>query len=72
MADAFTDKDMQCVDCGNPFVFTARDQEFFQRQGFQNPKRCRECRAIKKANSQPMSGNNFNSNRNFGNRQGNY
>lgn len=46
----FTDKTIKCVDCGVEFVFTARDQEFYQEKGFTNePKRCRTCRDKKKA-----------------------
>lgn len=46
----FQDKTIKCVDCGTEFVFTARDQAFYQEQGFQNePKRCKACRDKKKA-----------------------
>ena len=46
----FQDKTIKCVDCGNEFVFTARDQAFYQEKGFTNePKRCKECREKKKA-----------------------
>ena len=46
----FEDKDLVCQDCGKTFVFTAKEQEFYAEKGFQNePKRCKECRAAKKA-----------------------
>lgn len=45
----FTDQTLTCKDCQSPFLFTARDQEFFAQQGFTPPKRCRSCRQIAKA-----------------------
>ena len=47
---AFQDQTLTCRDCGNPFVWTASEQEFYQSKGFQNsPVRCPSCRAAKKA-----------------------
>jgi CxxC-x17-CxxC domain-containing protein len=41
----FTDKTLICVNCCNPFVFTADEQVFFQAKHFlYAPKRCRQCR----------------------------
>ena len=41
----YQDKTLTCRDCGNEFVFSASEQEFFAEKGFQNePTRCRECR----------------------------
>ena len=41
----YVDKTLQCVECGQAFVFTAGDQEFHASKGFTNePKRCRDCR----------------------------
>lgn len=38
-----------CKDCGKEFTFTVRDQEFYEKMGFQNkPVRCKECRDKKK------------------------
>ena len=46
---SFTDKQLECNDCGRPFTFSADEQEFFANKGFTNePKRCPECRAAKK------------------------
>ncbi|MFB3816333.1 MAG: zinc-ribbon domain containing protein [Candidatus Methylomirabilales bacterium] len=48
----YQDKSLTCVDCGQPFVFTAGEQEFFAQKGFQNPpKRCKPCKAAKRAGS---------------------
>ncbi len=59
----FTDKTLTCVDCGKEFVFTASEQEFYAEKGFTNePKRCKECRAAKKADR-----NNFRSNNKYNN-----
>jgi CxxC-x17-CxxC domain-containing protein len=44
------DKTLTCRDCGQAFVFTAGEQEFFASRGFTNePSRCPECRAARKA-----------------------
>ncbi len=46
----FVDRQITCVDCGQPFVFTAGEQEFYQRKGFrEEPKRCKVCREARKA-----------------------
>ncbi|MDD5093471.1 MAG: zinc-ribbon domain containing protein [Dehalococcoidia bacterium] len=46
---SFTDRELQCADCGAKFTFTASEQEFFANKGFTNdPKRCPDCRATRK------------------------
>jgi DNA replicative helicase MCM subunit Mcm2 (Cdc46/Mcm family) len=40
----FQDQTIECQDCHGEFVWTARDQEFYQANNFTPPKRCRECR----------------------------
>jgi len=43
------DKTLTCKDCGAPFVFSVRDQQFYAEKGFENePQRCRECRSQRK------------------------
>jgi CxxC-x17-CxxC domain-containing protein len=45
----FQDKTLKCRDCGQDFVFTAGEQEFYQEKGFTNePMRCKACRDAKK------------------------
>ena len=45
----YEDKTLTCKDCGNEFVFTAGEQEFYAEKGFQNePTRCKECRVARK------------------------
>jgi CxxC-x17-CxxC domain-containing protein len=47
---SFTDKSLQCADCGTTFTFSAEDQEFFRSKGYTNePKRCPECRQTRKS-----------------------
>ena len=49
----FADKWIDCVSCGKAFVFSGRDQRYYAEQGFKNePKRCRECRALLKRQKQ--------------------
>ena len=45
----YEDKTLQCKECGNEFVFTAGEQEFYAEKGFVNePQRCKECRVARK------------------------
>lgn len=44
---SFDDRSLTCRDCGNSFVFTAGEQEFFSIKGLANePKRCPNCRLL--------------------------
>ena len=46
---SFEDKTLTCKDCGQQFVWTIAEQEFYQSRGFLNaPVRCPNCRAEKK------------------------
>ena len=45
----YEDKTIICKDCGNEFVFTAGEQEFYAEKGFVNePQRCKPCRDARK------------------------
>lgn len=44
------DKTIRCKDCSTEFVYSVRDQEFYKTNNFDDPKRCKDCRAKKKAN----------------------
>ncbi len=45
----YEDKTLKCRDCGNDFVFSASEQQFFADKGFQNePGRCPACRAARR------------------------
>lgn len=49
---AFEDKSLTCKECGNEFIFTAGEQEFYAEKGFENlPARCPECRRRRKNES---------------------
>jgi CxxC-x17-CxxC domain-containing protein len=46
---AYTDKTLVCVDCGLEFPFSAADQEFHAARGYQDPKRCPNCRQARRS-----------------------
>lgn len=43
------DRTLTCADCGQEFVFTGSEQQFYNDRGFSDPRRCRNCRAQRKA-----------------------
>jgi CxxC-x17-CxxC domain-containing protein len=45
----YNDKTLTCADCGQQFVFTASEQDFYAQRGFTEPRRCPSCRASRKA-----------------------
>jgi len=50
------DKELVCVDCKTPFVFSVGEQTFFASKGLTNePKRCLDCRKAKKAKNERVS-----------------
>ena len=50
----YEDKTLVCKDCGNEFIFTAGEQEFYAEKGFENePQRCKECRIARKRAARP-------------------
>ncbi|HAG11420.1 MAG TPA: zinc-binding protein [Desulfotomaculum sp.] len=54
----FQDRQLTCRDCGTEFVFSVSEQEFFAEKGFTNdPGRCPECRAARKAQNRRGGGN---------------
>ena len=49
----FEDKTIKCVDCGEDFVFTAGEQEFYRDHGLTHaPTRCKRCRESRKGQRQ--------------------
>ncbi|MBI2757040.1 MAG: zinc-ribbon domain-containing protein, partial [Chloroflexi bacterium] len=47
---SFADKTLTCRDCGQEFVWTAGEQEFYASRGLQNPPgRCTTCRAERRS-----------------------
>ena len=54
------DKTLSCRDCGREFTFTASEQEFYAQKGFTNePGRCPECRAARKAQNAGSSSSGY-------------
>lgn len=54
------DKSIKCFDCGNMFIFSAEERGIFRAKGHANePKRCPECRRIRKARINGTSNNSF-------------
>lgn len=43
------DKNLTCAECGEEFLFSADEQQFYMEKGFTEPKRCKPCRAKMKA-----------------------
>jgi CxxC-x17-CxxC domain-containing protein len=43
-----SDRSLTCRDCGQEFVFTLGEQEFYQQRGFSEPQRCPNCRQARK------------------------
>ncbi|MFA6807629.1 MAG: zinc-ribbon domain containing protein [Eubacteriales bacterium] len=53
----YEDKVLTCKECGREFTFTASEQEFYAEKGFTNePGRCPECRANRKAQNRTSRG----------------
>lgn len=45
----YQDQTLTCRDCGQQFIWTAGEQEFYAQKGLSAPSRCKDCRAKKKA-----------------------
>lgn len=61
MEETRQDKVKVCKECGEEFVFTAGEQEFYERQGFQNePVRCKKCRDAKKQGNRRDNNSSYN------------
>jgi CxxC-x17-CxxC domain-containing protein len=44
----FQDSEIICIDCGNVFIWTQGEQQFFYDKGLKNPpKRCKSCKQAK-------------------------
>ena len=50
----YEDKTLVCKECGQEFVFTAGEQEFYAEKGLTNePKTCKACRMARKQAGRP-------------------
>jgi CxxC-x17-CxxC domain-containing protein len=43
------DRNITCADCGTEFLFSEREQSFYNERGMSEPKRCKPCRDQRKA-----------------------
>ena len=57
----YNDKNLTCADCGQEFVFTASEQDFYAQRGFTEPRRCASCRASRKAARNADGGSSYSS-----------
>ena len=49
---SFQDRTLTCLDCNQPFTFTADDQQYHREKGYTNePKRCPSCRQNRRSSS---------------------
>ncbi len=45
---SFQDTDINCIDCGQDFIWSSGEQQFFYDKGLKNPpKRCKACKQAK-------------------------
>ena len=56
----YEDKTLICKECGNEFVFTAGEQEFYASKGFVNePQRCKAYRYALNERERPRDAKSF-------------
>lgn len=66
---SFNDKTLTCRDCGDTFVFSMGEQEFYAEKGFTNePTRCPNCRRSAKAARRGGGGTSYQRGGSFGSR----
>ena len=54
---SFTDKTLTCKDCGQEFIWTSGEQEFYASRGLTNePGRCPACRAARRGGAGGFGG----------------
>ena len=46
--EEFQDREFTCLDCGEQFTFTTGEQRFYWSKGLSEPKRCKQCRVIRR------------------------
>jgi len=52
----YQDRNLVCIECHQPFVWTAGEQQFYAERNFRNePKRCKTCKANRNSRSQPAA-----------------
>ena len=56
----YADRTLSCVDCGQEFIHSADDQQYYVEKGFSSdPKRCVSCRASRRAARDGGSGSGY-------------
>lgn len=45
----FEDKTIVCVECGQEFIWEKGEQIYFYSKGLSAPKRCKDCRELRKS-----------------------
>ena len=64
---SYADRTLTCRDCGQLFTFEAGEQEVFASRGFTNdPSRCSDCRAARKAGRESSGGYSSGGSRGYG------
>jgi CxxC-x17-CxxC domain-containing protein len=48
----YNDRTITCADCGQEFIFSASEQQFYADRGFSDPRRCPTDRQARKAQRQ--------------------
>ena len=63
---SFIDKTLTCKDCGQEFIWTSGEQEFYASRGLTNePGRCPQCRAARRSGGGAGGGRNMGGPREF-------
>jgi CxxC-x17-CxxC domain-containing protein len=47
---AMPDLEITCAECGTPFPFSEREQDYYRERGLSHPKRCKPCRDARRQN----------------------
>lgn len=47
--EKYHDRMITCIDCNGGFAFSAGEQDYYNRAGFKEPKRCKPCAAKRRA-----------------------
>lgn len=61
-----SDRTITCADCGQEFVFSASEQQFYADRGFSEPRRCPSCRSARKAARNAGGGGDYASSGGYG------
>lgn len=54
LKDPEDNKVLTCIICNKPFIFTAGEQEYYLAHKLSEPKRCPECRKLRR-NDSPLN-----------------